>query len=61
MAGRAISRLSHRAVFFTGIAGGRKKDLARGDVVVATHVWACQGGRQETGRAASARPGAPWP
>ncbi|MFK0112717.1 hypothetical protein [Streptomyces sp. NPDC091217] len=56
-----MSRLSSRAVFVTGIAGGRKKDLAHGDVVVATHVWAYRGGRPEASRAASARPGAPWP
>ncbi|WP_406356390.1 nucleosidase [Streptomyces sp. NBC_00658] len=45
---RAISWLSPRAVFFTGIAGGLKQDLALGDVVVATQVWGYQGGRQET-------------
>ncbi|MFD8811959.1 nucleosidase [Streptomyces sp. NPDC059627] len=44
---RAINWVSPRAVFFTGIAGGRKKDLALGDVIVATQVWAYQGGRQE--------------
>ncbi|MFJ6663570.1 nucleosidase [Streptomyces sp. NPDC091383] len=43
---RAISWLSPRAVFFTGIAGGRKQDVALGDVVIATQVWGYQGGKQ---------------
>ncbi|PTM87651.1 5'-methylthioadenosine/S-adenosylhomocysteine nucleosidase family protein [Streptomyces sp. VMFN-G11Ma] len=43
---RAITWLKPRAVFFTGIAGGRKRDVALGDVVVATQVWGYQGGKQ---------------
>ncbi|MCT9011624.1 5'-methylthioadenosine/S-adenosylhomocysteine nucleosidase [Streptomyces rhizosphaerihabitans] len=43
---RAIAWLNPRAVFFTGIAGGRKRDVVLGDVVVATQVWGYQGGKQ---------------
>lgn len=43
---RAISWLNPRAVFFTGIAGGRKRGVALGDVVIATQVWGYQGGKQ---------------
>ncbi|MEU2929397.1 5'-methylthioadenosine/S-adenosylhomocysteine nucleosidase [Streptomyces sp. NPDC007251] len=43
---RAITWLNPRAVFFTGIAGGRKRDVALGDVVIATQVWGYQGGKQ---------------
>ncbi|MGW2785755.1 5'-methylthioadenosine/S-adenosylhomocysteine nucleosidase family protein [Streptomyces populi] len=45
---RAISWLNPRAVFFTGIAGGRKRDVALGDIVIATQVWGYQGGKQES-------------
>ncbi|WP_081236047.1 5'-methylthioadenosine/S-adenosylhomocysteine nucleosidase [Streptomyces viridosporus] len=43
---RAIAWLNPRAVFFAGIAGGRKRDVALGDVVIATQVWGYQGGKQ---------------
>lgn len=44
---RAIHMIDPDAVFFTGIAGGMKRDVALGDVVVATRVRAYQGGKQE--------------
>ncbi|MEW2298310.1 5'-methylthioadenosine/S-adenosylhomocysteine nucleosidase [Streptomyces sp. NPDC006743] len=44
---RAIQMIRPDAVFFTGIAGGMKHDLALGDVVVATRVFAYHGGKQE--------------
>ncbi|MER5602710.1 5'-methylthioadenosine/S-adenosylhomocysteine nucleosidase [Streptomyces sp. NPDC002265] len=46
---RALTWLHPRAVFFTGIAGGRKRDVVLGDVVIATQVWGYQGGRQGIG------------
>ncbi len=44
---RAIGMIGPEAVFFTGIAGGLKDDIALGDVVVATRVFAYHGGKQE--------------
>ncbi|MFF7879523.1 hypothetical protein ACH40F_13415 [Streptomyces sp. NPDC020794] len=44
---RAIRMIGPDAVFFTGIAGGMKHDLALGDVVVATRIFAYHGGKQE--------------
>ncbi|MFJ5276378.1 hypothetical protein [Streptomyces parvulus] len=44
---RAIRMIGPDAVFFTGIAGGMKRDVALGDVVVATQVFAYHGGKQE--------------
>lgn len=44
---RAIRMIGPDAVFFTGIAGGMKHDIALGDVVVATRVFAYHGGKQE--------------
>jgi nucleoside phosphorylase len=44
---RAIRMIGPDAVFFTGIAGGMKDDIALGDVVVATRVFAYHGGKQE--------------
>ncbi|MGW5863223.1 5'-methylthioadenosine/S-adenosylhomocysteine nucleosidase family protein [Streptomyces sp. NPDC055239] len=44
---RAIHMIAPDAVFFTGIAGGMKHDVALGDVIVATRVLAYQGGKQE--------------
>ncbi|MBV1947012.1 5'-methylthioadenosine/S-adenosylhomocysteine nucleosidase [Streptomyces sp. BV129] len=45
---RAIQMIRPDAVFFTGIAGSMKDDLALGDVVVATRVFAYHGGKQES-------------
>ncbi|MFE6502358.1 hypothetical protein [Kitasatospora sp. NPDC057738] len=47
MTERAIRMIDPEAVFFTGIAGRLKHDLALGDVVVATRVFAYHGGKQE--------------
>ncbi|MFI5527290.1 hypothetical protein ACIA8O_01915 [Kitasatospora sp. NPDC051853] len=44
------------AVLFVGIAGGLKEDIALGDVVVATKVYAYQGGKVEQDGTFSARP-----
>ncbi|WP_070020134.1 5'-methylthioadenosine/S-adenosylhomocysteine nucleosidase [Streptomyces nanshensis] len=44
---RAIQMIGPDAVFFTGIAGGMKRDVALGDVVVATQVFSYHGGKQE--------------
>ncbi|ROR42379.1 nucleoside phosphorylase [Kitasatospora cineracea] len=44
---RAIGMIRPEAVFFTGIAGALKHDVALGDVVVATRVFAYHGGKQE--------------
>ncbi|MEU9620357.1 5'-methylthioadenosine/S-adenosylhomocysteine nucleosidase [Streptomyces sp. NPDC048155] len=44
---RAIRMIGPDAVFFTGIAGSMKHDIALGDVVVATRVFAYHGGKQE--------------
>ncbi|MFE4176950.1 hypothetical protein ACFRR7_33785 [Streptomyces sp. NPDC056909] len=44
---RAIRMIGPDAVFFTGIAGGLKHDIALGDVVVATRIFAYHGGKQE--------------
>ncbi|MGC5344839.1 hypothetical protein [Streptomyces sp. DT171] len=44
---RAIQMIRPDAVFFTGIAGSMKHDVALGDVIVATRVFAYHGGKQE--------------
>ncbi|MFI6489785.1 nucleosidase [Streptomyces sp. NPDC050564] len=43
---RVLSWLNPEAVLFVGVAGGLKDDIAIGDVVVATKVYAIQGGKQ---------------
>ncbi|MFE6284442.1 nucleosidase [Streptomyces sp. NPDC057877] len=43
---RVLSWLEPEAVFFVGVAGGLKKDIALGDVVVATKVYAVHGGKE---------------
>ncbi|WAZ25264.1 5'-methylthioadenosine/S-adenosylhomocysteine nucleosidase [Streptomyces cinnabarinus] len=43
---RVINWLQPQAVIFVGVAGSLKKDVAIGDVVVATKVVAYQGGKQ---------------
>jgi nucleoside phosphorylase len=52
---RAREWLKPEAVFFVGVAGGLKKDVALGDVVVATRVYAYHGGK-ETDEGRLARP-----
>jgi adenosylhomocysteine nucleosidase len=44
---RAIAKFAPVAVLFVGVAGGRRADVALGDVVVATHVYAYHGGTSE--------------
>jgi nucleoside phosphorylase len=51
--------LRPRAVFFVGVAGGLRREMPLGDVVVATKVYAYGGGR-ETDQGFQARPQA-WP
>ncbi|MFG3191012.1 5'-methylthioadenosine/S-adenosylhomocysteine nucleosidase [Streptomyces omiyaensis] len=46
---RLVQWLSPRAVFFVGVAGGLKDDIALGDVVVATKVYAIHGGKYVQG------------
>lgn len=41
-----IDWLHPEAVFFVGVAGGLKDDIGIGDVVVATKIYAVQGGKQ---------------
>ncbi|MEJ3749953.1 AAA family ATPase [Actinomycetes bacterium KLBMP 9797] len=50
LTGRAIEEFRPRALLLVGVAGGLADDLALGDVVVATHVYAYQGGRAEPER-----------
>lgn len=47
LTGRAIQEFSPVALFFVGVAGALKDDVAVGDVVVATRVHAYHGGREE--------------
>ncbi|MCX5331268.1 5'-methylthioadenosine/S-adenosylhomocysteine nucleosidase [Streptomyces sp. NBC_00140] len=42
---RVMTWLEPQAVFFVGVAGGLKSDIALGDVVVATKVYAVHGGK----------------
>jgi len=44
---RAITYFSPVAVIFVGVAGARRADVALGDVVVATHVYAYHGATSE--------------
>ncbi|MFE2585973.1 hypothetical protein [Streptomyces sp. NPDC059378] len=55
LASRAIEAFGPRALFFVGVAGGLRPDIALGDVVVATKVYAYHGGK-ETGAGFAARP-----
>jgi len=48
LAERAISYFHPGAVLFVGIAGALANDLQLGDVVVATRVYAYQGGREDS-------------
>lgn len=43
---RAIAMFQPRALLCVGVAGGIKEDIALGDVVVATKVYAVHGGRE---------------
>ncbi|WP_073931992.1 5'-methylthioadenosine/S-adenosylhomocysteine nucleosidase [Streptomyces sp. CB02400] len=53
---RAREWLEPEAVFFVGVAGSLKKDVALGDVVVATRVYAYHGGKEtDDGRLARPR------
>jgi nucleoside phosphorylase len=49
VAERAIAMFRPRALFCVGVAGGIKHDVALGDVVVATRVYAVGGGREHEG------------
>lgn len=55
LAERAIAEFRPLAVLFVGVAGGLRDDIALGDVVVATHIYAYQGGTSED-KGFSARP-----
>jgi adenosylhomocysteine nucleosidase len=44
---RAIAQFSPAAVIFVGVAGALRPDIALGDVVVATHVYAYHGATSE--------------
>jgi adenosylhomocysteine nucleosidase len=44
---RAIAQFSPTAVIFVGVAGARQPNVALGDVVVATHVYAYHGATSE--------------
>jgi len=46
VAERAIAMFRPRALFCVGVAGGLKPEIALGDVVVATRVYAVGGGRE---------------
>jgi adenosylhomocysteine nucleosidase len=59
LAERAIAMFQPRALLCVGVAGGLKSDIALGDVVVATKVYALHGGRVR-GDGFLARPKA-WP
>ncbi|WP_433390183.1 hypothetical protein [Micromonospora sp. KLBMP9576] len=50
LTGRAIQEFRPRALLLVGVAGGLTDEPALGDVVVATRIYAYQGGRAETGR-----------
>jgi len=52
---RAIEKFSPVAVMFVGVAGARRRSIALGDVVVATHVYAYHGATSEDD-GAKARP-----
>ena len=43
---RVMEWLEPEAMFFVGVAGGLKSDIALGDVVVATKVYAVHGGKE---------------
>ena len=47
IAERAIAEFSPAAMLFVGIAGALADDLALGDVVIATRIYAYHGGREE--------------
>jgi adenosylhomocysteine nucleosidase len=47
LAERAIAAFTPAAVLFVGVAGALRSDIALGDVVVATHVYAFHGGTSE--------------
>jgi nucleoside phosphorylase len=49
LAERAIRIFSPQALIFAGLAGALKDDIALGDVVVATRVYAYGGGKQDEG------------
>jgi nucleoside phosphorylase len=59
LAERAIAMFQPRALLCVGIAGSLRRDIALGDVVVATKVYAVHGGR-DNGDSFLARPKA-WP
>ncbi|MFG2248168.1 5'-methylthioadenosine/S-adenosylhomocysteine nucleosidase [Spirillospora sp. NPDC048823] len=47
LAERAINEFSPAALLFAGVAGALHSDIALGDVVVATHIYAFHGGTSE--------------
>jgi len=47
LAERAIAEFDPAAILFVGVAGALRSDIALGDVVVATHVYAYHGGTSE--------------
>jgi adenosylhomocysteine nucleosidase len=48
LAERAISLFDPEAVLFVGVAGALDDDLALGDVIVPTRIYAYHGGKQES-------------